>query len=185
MTTYNDARQLVKDRALSKYHFRAAKLLERLVGCAYSETQPGRDIESITFDRTVVCIRGWLAGVSDRQLRRIFDEIDEVKVTRRAKGKIFFILDMTPLRDAEKITKLSKNITKERLADRATKARERYAEQRKATRLTDAAKAIRENKERFFDVVLRPETRRKHASLPLRAEAPSVPVSVNSAETEP
>jgi hypothetical protein len=151
-------------------------LLRMLVG-TYWGKKVVPDISVLTMKARVIDVMKWAGVTSVRQADRILKELSAsgfLKILQRAKGKITYKLDPDVLQHMstpnvqEKITARNK--------DRATKARAQRADNRKANRLTDAAKALRENKERFFDVVLHPisaATRRKHASLQLRAEQPA------------
>ena len=127
MTTFKGAQQLVKDRALGKYHYRAVQLLSKLVLSTYSKTQPDRDIETVSITKRIVTIQGWLGDISTRQLRTLFSQIEEIKVVKRVPGKITVVLNLDPLRSAEKCADIAKRSAKERKADRAAKARAQRA----------------------------------------------------------
>lgn len=170
--TYGEVKRLVKERGYAKYRGTKLVLLTKLTNALY-DPDKASDVTGRTISRKVTTLQGYLAGVSDRQLRTIISQIEEIKVVSRKNGTIVFAFDFEKLATGEKTTHKAKRTLVQRAADRATKARAQRAENRKATRLTDAAKAMRETKDRFFDVVLSRETRRKHASLPLRAETPA------------
>lgn len=170
-----EAQAQVKEKAFGKYHFRAAQLLTRLVNATYSPTDAARDIEGVPIKKKIATIQGWLNGIGNRQLFNLFSQLEEVTVTKRVPGWITVVLNLEPLKTAEKATHKAKRTLAQRAADRASKARQTYAEKRKAARLTDAATAMREHKERFFDTVLKSgysaETLHKHGSL-IKAETP-------------
>lgn len=166
---------LKKAREIAPFHYsKSAKdvLIRMLVG-----THRGKkvidDIRVLTMKAKVVDIMKWAGVTSLRQADRIIKELSAsgfLNVLLRAKGKITYKLDPYVLNGPTGAAAVQEKITA-RNSDRASKARAQRAENRKATRLTDAAKVMRENRDRFF-ATLRPETRRKHASLPLRAETP-------------
>lgn len=147
------------------------QLLSQLALKTYSKTQPDRDIETVSITKKIVTIQGWLGDISTRQLRTLFVQIEEIKVIKRAPGKITVMLNLDTLKNAEPCADIAKRSAKQHKTDRAAKARVQRAANRKVTRLADAAKAMRDGKERFFDAVLRSETHRKHASLPFKAES--------------
>jgi hypothetical protein len=192
MMTFKAAQKLVKDCALGKYHYRAVQLLSKLVLNTYSKTQPDRDIETVTITKRMVTIKGWLGGISDRQLRTLFAQVEEIKVVKREPGKITVLLNLQPLRSAESGAVIAKRNTMERKVDRAAKARTARAKQRTIRKVSDGVNALREMRPAFMKSVLRPHsadlsdaTKRKFAQTPYRVPATAAPAHVASAPCAP
>lgn len=128
---YKAAKQLVKERAGSKYSGRQLLLLQKLTDSLYTPDGDA-DIDGKLVRRKVVTIQGWLAGVSDRQLRTIIGQVEEIRVVSRVDGVLTVALNLALLNKAENTAQLATRVNKQRRADRATKARAQRAEQRRA-----------------------------------------------------
>jgi hypothetical protein len=130
--TYTEAKALVKDHGVSKYRGSKLVLLAKLVNGLYTDNKT-EDVSLKTVERRVKTLQGWLAGISDRQLRTVIQGVEELRVVTRKRGVIVFAFDLEKLKSAEKTTVKAKRTLKQRATDRATKAREQYATKRKAT----------------------------------------------------
>jgi hypothetical protein len=119
-----EAQRLVKEKAFGKYHFRAAQLLTKLVNATYSPTDAARDIECVPIKKKITTIQhSWLSGISTRQLFNLFSQLEEVTVTKRVPGWITVVLNLEPLKTAEKTSIKAKRTLEQRADDRAAKAR--------------------------------------------------------------
>ena len=176
--TYQEAKKLVKERGLGKYQGRRLVLLQKLTDSLYLPNDKA-SIEGKTITRKIATIQGWLAGVSDRQLRTIIKSVEEITVVSRTNGAITVVLNLALLNKAEKVTRISKRTILQRKVDRAVKARAQRAENRKGRRVTDGVNALREMRPAFLESVLRPHksadlsegTKRKFAQTPYRVTA--------------
>jgi hypothetical protein len=190
--TYGEVKRLVKERGYAKYRGTKLVLLTKLTNALY-DPDKASDVTGRTISRKVTTLQGYLAGVSDRQLRTIISQIEEIKVVSRKNGTIVFAFDFEKLATGEKTTHKAKRTLAQRAEDRASKARAARAKLRKQRTERKAFQIIG----RCFGFVLNgaqnisAETRRKHASLPFRAEkaeAPSAPcapsLSADSSDIE-
>jgi hypothetical protein len=102
-------------------------------------------------------VQGWLAAVSERQLSRIIKQVEEIAVVTRDGRKITFMLNLNPLKDAEKSTSLTTRVLQERKAKRAEKARARWADNLQSRRVADMSTLMREMRPAFYESVLHPQ----------------------------
>jgi hypothetical protein len=178
--TYQEAKKLVKERGLGKYQGRRLVLLQKLTDSLYLPNDKA-SIEGKTITRKIATIQGWLAGVSDRQLRTIIKDVEEITVVSRTNGAITVVLNLALLNAAEKVTRISKRTILQRKEDRATKARTARAAQRTTHRVSDGVNALRDMRPAFLESVLRPHksaelseaTKRKFAQTPYRVPVPA------------
>ena len=151
--TYKEAKDLVKERGPAKYQGRALMLLSKLTDCLYRPANQ-EDINGRTVSKRVETVQGWLAAVSERQLSRIIKQVEEITVMARDGRKITFMLNLNPLKDAEKSTALTTRVLQERKTNRAEKARARWAENRQGKRVADMSSLMREMRPAFYESVL-------------------------------
>jgi hypothetical protein len=128
--TYGEVKRLVKERGYAKYRGTKLVLLTKLANALYNP-EKAADVTGRIISRKVTTLQGWLAGVSDRQLRTIISQIEEITVVSRKNGTIVFAFDFEKLTHGEKTTTKAKRTLKQRAEDRASKARAQRAENRR------------------------------------------------------
>jgi hypothetical protein len=121
--TYQQAKELVKERAASKYRGTALHLLQKLTNSLYSEQDKNADVEKKVVSKKAATMCGWL-GIGDKQLGRLLDEVEEVHIVSRENGTVTYTMKLQPLKSAEKTITQAKRLKKERNADRTKKARD-------------------------------------------------------------
>ena len=126
---FEDATKLVKERGPSKYRGVKLTLLEKLTNGLY-EKSDHKAIETRTKTKKIATVKGWVGGVTDRQLRRAFKDIDELEVISRDNGTLTYRMRFDTLQGVQKAIDLAKKQTEESNAARAAKARVQRAAQR-------------------------------------------------------
>lgn len=126
---FEDAKKLVKERGPSKYRGVKLTLLEKLTNGLY-EKSDHKPIETRIKTKKIATVKGWVGGVTDRQLRRAFKDIDELEVISREKGTLTYRMRFDTLQGVQKAIDLAKKQTEESNADRAAKARAQRTAQR-------------------------------------------------------
>jgi hypothetical protein len=121
--TLREARQLVKDRAPSKYKKASLRLLEKMIGGLYSKTTPERDVHGVTLKKSVgtLCAH---AMVQERQLTNALHFLsDVVTVVSRKRGNIFYQMNFDSLNSLPDWKKTDAERRRERTAKRVKNAR--------------------------------------------------------------
>lgn len=158
-----DAQKFIRDFAGSRLRSKATFLLLGRMAAATYRGKQAPDISKVLLNTSTTTLMKW-GMCSERQLRTIIKDLSAkgiVRVTARNSGRLHYHLDLTPLRDGEKSTDAVRRTAKEKRADRASKARAQRARNRQEHRLTDAVQVMRENRDQFFSLVLRPHSVRK------------------------
>src|SRR5438477_6312649 len=101
MVTYKQAKELVKQRAATKYNGRTLTLLQKLTDSLYRPNDPEGDVEKREVSKKVLTIKGWVGGISDRHLRRILTDIDELHILSRFGGTITYRIAFESLNEVE------------------------------------------------------------------------------------
>jgi hypothetical protein len=170
---YKEAKELVKERAGTKYTDGTLRLLEKMVGGLYRKNKEAAPIENVRVTRRVQRLCLW-SGVQTRQLHTMLKSLDEVvEVVSRKGGSITYTLNLQPLTELTKTVDVVKQREKNQKADRAAKARVQRRTNRQAERVADCAKLMREMRPRFFASILRPSR-----TLPGAAPSAFQPASV-------
>jgi hypothetical protein len=154
--TFREAKQLVQERAGSKYTGTPLRLLERMTGALYNKTNPEADVTNVRVERTRNQLCLW-ARVEKKQLARALALLkDEVQTISNRNGKVTFTLNLESMKELPKTAQVARNKVKQQKADRAAKARAQRSNNQKANRVSDAAQVMRELQPRFFMSILHP-----------------------------
>lgn len=141
--TYQQVRELVLERGPAKYHGRAFQLLRGFTDGLYKfRTQPTVEGKVKTVKTSTVM--KWIGGISERQLRRYLERIEELQIVGRINGTIQYTMSFQALKSFTKSADVSKQQIKARKADRAAKARAARAVQRELKRLEDVQQFFRD-----------------------------------------
>jgi hypothetical protein len=134
MTTYQGAKALLKEKAPGKYRGTKLLLLQKMTNSLYNPNDDSGDVEKRMVSKKVTTVCGWV-GITDRQLRAVLPEIEEVTIVSRNPGTITYTLNFEPLKSAEKQGDKKKRQQREQNAKRTTKARAKRADIRRAKEL--------------------------------------------------
>jgi hypothetical protein len=170
---YMEAKQLVKERAGSKYANSGLHLLERMVRGLYKPNKENAPIENVRVTKRVTTLCLW-GGVKTRQLHNVLKSLAEVEIVSRKNGSITYTLDLEPLKGLPKTVDVVRSRDKEHKADRAGKARTQRRKNRQTNRVADVQKLLNELRPRFFQSMLKPS---KAAAQPVAAHVTGAQVA--------
>lgn len=192
MTT-KDTMKLAKENGGFNFSRSANAVLLRMIG-GTNRKVPAPDISLLKMETRITTVMKWASVTSVRQADRIIAELVDsgvLRIATRAKGKISYSLDPSSLRGLVPSTTFLKDKIKGRNEDRASKARAQRAAIRTSKRELDENMelellGLREQVHGRYTLHISAATRRKHASLPLKAETPTAAGAGSSAaESEP
>jgi hypothetical protein len=127
--TFKEARKLVKERGTSKYQGNRFILLQRMTESFYRKNHEDGPVEGRTVTKNIETVKGWVGGISDRQLNRLLNSIEELEWNRND-GKLTYTINFDPLLGLEKSVEVAKRDEDAKNAKRASKARDARARKR-------------------------------------------------------
>ena len=151
--TFEEVKKLAKEKGAGKYHGRRFTLFTKLTDGLYRQ-KPVDDIHQLKTTKRIRTVRAWLGGISDRQLRRLFESIEELEIVNRDSGTITYKMNFDKLATARTAVDIVSEQTSERNKDRAAKAREKRAEMRERGKISHAAETLRSLRPEFMRQVL-------------------------------
>lgn len=128
--TYQEARKVVKERGATKYQGKKFILLLKLAESLYRKTDEDGPVAGRTATKRIETIKGWLGGISDRQLNRLLKAIEELMFTRDD-GELTYTINFEPLLNLEKSLEVAKRQESAKNKTRAEKARNGREEKRR------------------------------------------------------
>lgn len=134
--TYEQVKEIVKQRAGTKYRGTALQLVQKLANGLY-QRDPDVNVEKIEVTKKVSTICGWV-GVEERQLRRLLEDIEEVTIVEWADRKITYRMCFDAMRKVETLAEHTKRQKRQKNAARAQAA----TEARREIKLADKAHAL-------------------------------------------
>lgn len=136
---HREALQLIRERAVVKYGFKQGNLLRYLVERLHPGKKKNKDIGYIQKTVKVSTLQEKAGFISERQLRRYLDDLNDALILRWENKFITYKVNLKPLVDFDYEGALNRLAEEEdaKRADRATKARQKYAADRKQRKLEE------------------------------------------------
>ena len=140
--TYQYALDLVRERAGLKYDFSTGQRLEYLVKGFYEQSE--RDISRKVASRRVSTLCERFGQISERQLRRVLEQFEEIVITKWRNRMVSYRFDPKPLENFDIIPLAEERERKEKAA------LQRHAEQMKQHRAMKKQKLFAADVQQFI-----------------------------------